>query len=517
MNVTTRSMILAGLVTLLSACQQDTSPRPSPTPTPTPSPGPKPTPDLTGIYDSFVKAQALPTWSEYALQAKLVGTDGDVPDPEGKPSTEDAGDGTYACSVEPRSITTTPRDLVVLDPGQSSLWVGGLLQGRGYASYGELQEFPVRKRAPFKVWINLLDQGIYETVDSPDPATVQEAVGKLVAKAIGRGTKVGGKLDGSKSEVNDVKSALLKLGLSARYGNFKANASLATEKQSHENRVSVYVVENMFTVSMVRPPTTDDFFVGLTKADLDAQLAAGNLGKDNLPIYTASVTYGRIVMLTFTSIENMDRLQFAVSAAYNAVVNNAKLELSGEVKRTLKNTKIEVTTFGGDNAYAQKLMLSGDLNEYFNNQPALSQYKPISYTMKDMATDQVVAVSETTKYNLRKCAQKHDEQPLPALKAKCETSGTSWTGERKSCNSGEVPYTAPPRYYIDEARTKANVTGSRGSDNYCVVTFSNRAEFPGVGSQPQTVSFHAHARSPSGRSSGSGYTECTLAGIQIRP
>lgn len=504
-----RSALLT-IILLLSAC--DTTQK-----TPTGNVQPPPGADPAGIYDSFVKAQSIPTWSEYAQQAKLVGTDGDITDSSQPTTTEDAGDGTYSCVVEPRSITTTPRDLVLLEPGQSSLWLGGLLQGRGYASYGELQEFPIRKRAPFKVWINLLDQGVYETVSNPDPATVQEAIGKLVAQAISRGTKVGGKLTGSKSEVNDVKSSLLKMGLSARYGNFKANASLATEKQSNENRISAYVVENMFTVNMVRPPTTDDFFTGLTKADLDAQFKAGNLAKDNLPVYVSSVTYGRIVMLTFTSTENMDSLQFAVSAAYKALVNSTKLDLSGEVKRVLKNTKIEVTTFGGDNAYAQQLMLTGDLNKYFENQPALSQYKPVSYTIKDMATDQVVAVSETTKYNLRKCAQKHDEQPLPDKRAQCRSGSTdSWSGARKNCYSGWVDFTASPRYYIKPDSVKGVILEQGGSENRCELKFSNYADFPG-GNFPQMVSIQAYALSNSGRGGSAGHTTCQLVGLQVRP
>ena len=71
-----------------------------------------------------------------------------------------------------------------MDPDVNILWLGALLQGRGYKQgIGSLAEWSVRERAPLQIAIDLLDGRSTQVVVNPNMASVNQAIGSIVQAA----------------------------------------------------------------------------------------------------------------------------------------------------------------------------------------------------------------------------------------------------------------------------------------------------------------------------------------------
>src|SRR5690606_21337317 len=105
---------------------------------------------------------------------------------------EIVGRTTYRCTTTPYKITQTPDKIVTMDPDVNVLWLGALLQGRGYKDgIGSLAEWAVRERAPLRVSIDFLTGSNSRQVDRPDLASVNQAIGELVQEAQSAGHRGG--------------------------------------------------------------------------------------------------------------------------------------------------------------------------------------------------------------------------------------------------------------------------------------------------------------------------------------
>ncbi|WP_338911932.1 hypothetical protein [Mycetohabitans rhizoxinica] len=97
---------------------------------------------------------------------------------------------------------------------------------------------------------------------------------------------------------------------------------------------------------------------------------------------------------------------------------------------------------------------------------------------------------------------------IQEIEAKCTTGGTSAGGERKGCDSELSSFTAPEGYFIAEKTLNGGLIESNGSEHDCRVGWADPTDvIPGV-TQHRTITLQAHARSPKGHSSGSGWARC---------
>lgn len=339
----------------------------------------------------------LPAWEQYS--PPLPDADATTGAPVDQPV--EIGGEPYTETVTPCSITRTPEKIVTLNPDVEVLWVGSLLQGSGYrGGIGSLQELPIRQRAPVTLSISLLTGDNTRTVANPDQASVTQALGELVQAAEDAGHTAGSDIYFTKETTHSLDQASIKMGLSASYMGASVKASLAAGMSSEMRTVTAYFVQNMFTASMVLPQTPAEVFSEeFTAGRLDEQVSRGRMGPDNPPVYVSSVSYGRVLIFTFTS----SALESEIKATLNAVYNGGQFggELSAEQQSILENAQISVVAVGGDAEYALGLIRTNDLSEYFRSDTALTSARAISYTVRNLADNTIARVSETTQYDLR--------------------------------------------------------------------------------------------------------------------
>ena len=353
----------------------------------------EPSPD--GSTDGFLGS--LPTWSEFSPPAP----DANEIIAPATATNEVIGRTSYRCTTAPYSITQTPDKIVTMDPDANILWLGALLQGRGYKEgIGSLAEWSVRERAPLRVSIDLLSGASTRTVENPDLASVQQAIGELVQEAVSSGHRGGSSVSYSMQKTFHELQAGIAMGLSTKYFGPTITASLHADRKASETTITAYFVQRMFTASIVLPNAPGDMFSGaFTPARLQQERDAGHVSNANIPVYVANIVYGRSLLFSFTSTATEDSIRIALTAK----VGEESADASGRLRNILETSRIGVVTVGGEGRNATELIQSGNLADYFNEDAALTSARPISYTVRNLGDNSIAKVSETTEYDLREC------------------------------------------------------------------------------------------------------------------
>ena len=270
------ALVLAG-VAILAACSDDPA-----------------GPDAGPVAEVDQYVAGLGSWEEFAPPVE-PSNEPVAPDSVTEQVVEEQDDEgvmqevTYVCTETPYSLTDTPEELVMHEPNASIMWVGALIQGASYkGGQGSFEELPIRQRAPLKVSIDLLTGSNTATVEDPSLSTVQSAIGDLIQRAHDSGHRSGSSIVYEEQVTHSVEQAALALGLSAKYMGGSARANLRAERSANETTLMVHFVQKMFTISMELPQSPEAVFSDeLTQELLDDQIAAGNIGRNNLPVYIA--------------------------------------------------------------------------------------------------------------------------------------------------------------------------------------------------------------------------------------
>jgi hypothetical protein len=363
-----------------------------------------------GTADVGGYLQGLPSWSEFS--PPLENAD---PTPAGPTRTSSeqvqkaVDDGyvsqQYFCKTTPMSMTSTPEKIVMFSPDRELLWPGALIQGKSHRDgLGSLTGLPVRERAPLKVSIpSFATADNFRVVEAPDQATVNAAIGDMVASATASGLSAPSSIDFTMRDYKSDQSFALQAGLSGKYLGFSGSASGSVDTAANERTVMVHFVEKMFEV-VVEPPQTPGsvFSEAFTPAKLDEQVRLGRIGPTNLPVYVSNVVYGRMMAFTFTSTASLTQIKAALTAAYKGAAT-VDFKLDSRYEKTLSEAKIAITSIGGPSTATVGMIASGNWHDYFAQQAALTSAYPISYTFRNLGDGSIAKVSEATSYNVKEC------------------------------------------------------------------------------------------------------------------
>ena len=344
---------------------------------------------------------AGPTAPEHPVGPATTSTSDPLPDP-----TAPSGSRRYQCTQTPYSLATSPEKIVAYNPDANKLWLGGLLQGQGYADgLGSLRELPIRKRAPLTIHIDLLGRQISTTVTNPDPAAMQQAISDLVNRAIATHDSFPSIANFNQLQAQSTSQALLSLGFSAKYIGVDGSAKLESSRTAQQSTLLATFEQRMFTVSITTPSTPSAYFSSdFTKADLDAQVALGRISPDNPPVVVASISYGRTLIYSATASASTDELSGAVSAAFNGGAASGSVQVTGRQQEILNSTEWKVLSLGGADEDTRYLIRDHKLGDYFTNQSNPLTAVPISYQVDNIKDNSAAKFTETSNYNLTECA-----------------------------------------------------------------------------------------------------------------
>ena len=385
---------------------------PTPEATNTPLPGSVPQTDA-GI-DLFVGS--LPRWSDVAPpQAENSGAPtGDA----AATSQEVAGDTLFNCTTTPYSIAKNPQEIAIHNPDAAVLWPGALIRGDSHLQIGSLELLAVsrEKRAPLGISIQGggvlgIPGGVSTVVEQPVGSTIREGINQIVVNTLGADVAVGAGASSFRSvESHSSTQALLNLGLDARYLGVEVSGRLNYNTAANQHTYTAYFVQRLFTVAVDLPERPSSFFTdGVTAADLQSL----GISDNNLPLYIDSVSYGRILMFSFTSSDSREQIAAALEFSYNGPIGGVDGFAEAELRETLSTARIEIFALGGPNTGVQNLIREGNLAAYFEAPLAINQVEPISFTIRNLYDNRLAQVANTTDYSVRECQPAAAQLPQP--------------------------------------------------------------------------------------------------------
>jgi hypothetical protein len=362
--------------------------------------------------------QELPSWTEFSPAAQSQ-----LPTPAGEPEPlEDVeldveeinDDGTttllenvsYSCQSQPFTLTDNPQQIAMYSPDREILYAGALIQGKSHRDgLGSLLGLPIAERAPIRVSIpGLANDDNFRTVENPSQATVDQAIGSMVGNATASGLSTPSSITFKMETYYSERQSALQMGMSGRYLGFEASASGSIDQKRSETTVTAQFYQKMYEVVVETPQSPGDFFSEeFTEAKLQQQISQGRIGPDNLPVYVSNIVYGRMMMFSITSTASESDIRATMQAGYNSIGGSVEANMSAKQKAILSESKIKITSIGGDAEATLAMIRSGDWSKYFTNTAPLSSAAPMSYTFRNLGDGSIASVTETTEYNIRTC------------------------------------------------------------------------------------------------------------------
>jgi len=365
--------------------------------------------------------QELPGWNEFSppgqnqqptptgevqneedvvLDVEVVNEDGNV---------ELLQNVTYSCQVQPFTLSQNPQQIAMYSPDREILYAGGLVQGKSHRDgLGSLLGLPIAERAPINVSIpDLANDDNFRTVDRPSQGAVDQAIGSMIGGATASGLSTPSSISFDMETYHSERQSALQMGLSGNYLGFEGSASGSIDKQRSETTITAQFYQKMYTVVVEAPQSPGDFFSeDFTEARLQQQISQGRIGPDNLPVYVSNIVYGRMMMFSLTSTASESDIRATMQAGYNSIGGSVEANLSAKQQAILSESKIKITSIGGDAEATLSMIRSGDWSQYFTNNAPLSSAAPLSYTFRNLADGSIASVTETTEYNIRTCDAK---------------------------------------------------------------------------------------------------------------
>lgn len=328
----------------------------------------------------------------------------------------------HTCTVETRTLDpeqTTYTDIFLAGLDEDVLYPGSLLQGDDIEQ-GLLRSVRL-PRSPITMTISLNTEETSITVANPTTSAMRTAVANLIRRAdtrLGGDTidVVPGNMFFNRTEAHSYEQSLNAVGISAGYDDkiftsVNASFNFGSERTADSHTITVNLVEPLFTIFFeednLRTPA-DLFAETVTAEDLRQEESAGRMGRDNLPVYVKSVTYGRVMMYTLTSteVETFEELETAVRASHGAfgAELDGSVEYGEQERNIIRNSRETLIAFGGSQEASKAAIL--DLDNFFVPIEA-TQAVPISYEIRDLKGN-VASVGDITEYKVQTCRRAPD-------------------------------------------------------------------------------------------------------------
>ena len=371
-----------------------------------------------GTEDVTNYLQALPSWSQFAPPGQTQ-----PPTPIGEAQAEEDvvldvevinNEGgidllenvTYSCQVQPFTLSQNPQQIAMYSPDREILYAGGLIQGKSHRDgIGSLLGLPIAERAAINVSIpGLANDDNFRRVESPNQATIDQAIGSMIGGATASGLSTPSSISFEMETYHSERQSALQMGLSGNYLGFEGSASGSIDRNQSETTITAQFYQKMYDVVVEAPQSPGDFFSeDFTEARLQQQISQGRIGPDNLPVYVSNIVYGRMMMFSITSTASESDIRATLQAGYNGIGGSVQANLSAKQQAILQESKIKITSIGGDAEATLAMIRSGDWSQYFTNNAPLSSAAPMSYTFRNLGDGSIASVTETTEYNIRSC------------------------------------------------------------------------------------------------------------------
>lgn len=341
-------------------------------------------------------------------------------DPELQP------DGSYKVCVTQRvdafAAAGGDNGFPLFNPNASVVYPGSLLQG---ASLKNATPDPIAvARAGGTVSIDIVNgsKGVYVTVPEVRKSTIAQAVNDILAENTG---VLPANFNFSASIVQSREQLAIALGLdvSAAFGSVEANFGFRSDKQY--SRMIVKLTQQYYTMSFDIPTSLSQLFApGVSPRDL-----APYVGPGNPATYISDVTFGRIYYMLIESSSSETEIDASVRASYSGIVTNVSGSVDVTHMQSLSDLNVKVMALGGEATSTILTIGQTDLRalvDLFAASTDIRSAVPISYVVRNVGDNKIVATQLNTQYDLTKCVFYADYETHPVFQFDAATANLQY-------------------------------------------------------------------------------------------
>lgn len=345
--------------------------------------------------------------------AEVVATGGDVQDTTSLIKSKTPVDSTGNIEDNPETterVVCVTKTYDVMDGnskfplfsavGEEVIYPGSLLQGKTLKD--PIPKPIVVKRAGGAISYNIIAGNKAARVQ------VDEVTGSKIAQAmndiIGGADQVPDDFQLEISQIESESELAFNLGIS--YENFTTNvqADMSFSTDKTYNRLLVKLTQQFYTMRFDLPTSLDEIFdESVTPEDL-----AKYVQSDNPATFISSVTYGRIFYMLIESTSSRTEMKASINGGYSGVVQEIKVKADISSLESLKDKKITVIAYGGDNSAGFAGVSSIDaIATRLNDSKDINFGKPLSYVVRSVnRPDDIVGTQLATTATEVECTSK---------------------------------------------------------------------------------------------------------------
>lgn len=282
----------------------------------------------------------------------------------------------YRCNVSGQNVVRVFPRILAAGSNLSNLYPGALVEGASLST-GSPAVISSVARAPITLRITLPIAKQSLNVSEVSGTSMAQAIADLQrAAAEEQGTRdvIPANMNFALTEASTFDQSMTDIGVAVGYSNplkgisANGNISSSVSRSVKTNSVVVKFVQEMYTIDLAEDalPTGASFFASTVReSDLAALASAGKFGGDNIPLYVASITYGRVLFFSAQSTDVIDahELQSALSASAGAF--NGSASLTTRQRSLLSTATYQIVPFGGPQSAATAAIASLDWSKFF--------------------------------------------------------------------------------------------------------------------------------------------------------
>jgi thiol-activated cytolysin len=287
----------------------------------------------------------------------------------------------------------------LFNPNASVVYPGSLLQGKSLRQ--ATPDVIAVERAGGTISYDLLNGNLSSsfTVNEVSKSSIQDAMNQIIANSP---PDLPANFQFSFTQVQSERALALKLGIDYENAFVDIQSDFGFSSGSTLNRVLVELNQSFFTMSFDIPTSLDGLFGPNVKpADLAKYVYEGNPAT-----YISDVTYGRIYYMLIESTSSYTEMESEINASFSGIVSSASADISSHSLNKLKNLKIKVMAFGGEATTSLLTIGETNLNNLVNllaESTTISTGVPISYVVRSVYDNRIVAVQLATEYDVTNC------------------------------------------------------------------------------------------------------------------
>jgi hypothetical protein len=325
-------------------------------------------------------------------------------------------DGTYKVCTTKRinALAAAGGDngFPLFNPNASVIYPGSLIQG---ASLKNATPDPIAvRRAGGTVSIDIVNgsKGVYVQVEEVRKSTIAQAVNDILSQNTG---VLPANFNFSAQIIQSREQLAIALGLdvSGAFASVEANFGFRSDQQY--SRMIVKLTQQYYTMSFDIPTSLSQLFAPeVTPRDL-----APYVGPGNPATYISDVTFGRVYYMLIESSSSELEVEASVKAAYSGAVTNVKGSVDVSYMQSLSNLNVKVMALGGE--AASTIMTIGETNlralvDLFAQSTDIRSAVPISYVVRNVGDNKIVATQLNTEYDLTECTFFSEYETRPVFK-----------------------------------------------------------------------------------------------------